>query len=271
MENNNLNKIEDLYLKIFKIVILVVLSITLVVSVVMVLKGTSEYFASPSAPDPAKSAPVPTVGVDTFIKELDKKDAPPPPEQAPAAPVQEKPPVKDTRLDDMVDKYVLNLWTYLDTYQKACKVPNPPDKETFLKSFRKDIMKSWFEEYGEDFAKSQDSFEKSLLSNQRVIQICIEKEGKAGIFFRSLDWHRTQWVKQLKEGQIFEQKEAQRVAKFEAQEAMRVAEKKAQAFQSLITAISAFGMFMSLALLLIFSKIETNLRGVKVIEKEVRE
>jgi hypothetical protein len=52
---------------------------------------------------------------------------------------------------------------------------------------------------------------------------------------------------------------------------MRVAEKKAQAYQSLITAISAFVMFMSLALLLIFSKIETNLRGVKIIEKEVRE
>jgi hypothetical protein len=269
MENGTLNKVEDLYLKIFKIVILVVLSITLVVSVVMVLKGTSEYFATPSAADPAKSAPTPSVSVDAFIKELDKKDAPP--EKEPTAPVEQKPPVQDTRLDDMVDKYVLNLWTYLDAYQKACKVANPPEKETFLKNFRKDIMKSWFEEYGENFAKSQDTFEKSLLSNQRIIQICIEKEGKAGIFFRSLDWHKNQWAKQVKEGQLFEQKEAQRVAKFEAQEAMRVAEKKAQAFQSLITAISAFVMFMSLALLLIFSKIETNLRGVKIIEKEVRE
>ncbi|QWD09579.1 hypothetical protein G6713_02190 [Polynucleobacter paneuropaeus] len=266
MENNKINKFEELYLKIFKVVILVVLTLTLVVSVIMLLKGTGEYFATPSSAPAAKSAPPPNVNIDNFINSLDPKK----PEE-PQQPVQqeEKPPVKDTRLDDMVDKYVGNLWTYFDGYQKSCSVPKQVTQDEFIKGFPKNIIKGWFQTWGENFAQSQDKFEKAVLSNPKVINYCKEKEGKGAVFFRSLDWHKDQYAKQAREGEAFEKQEAARVAQFEREENARVAMKKAEAFASLVIAMSSFGTFMMLALLLIFSKIESNLRGVKIIEKEV--
>jgi len=267
MEHNKINKFEELYLKIFKVVILVVLTLTLVISVVMLLKGAGEYFATPSSAPAAKTAPPPNVSIDNFINSLDPKK----PEEPQQKPVQEeeKPPVKDTRLDDMVEKYVGNIWIYVDAYQKACVVPKEATKEEFMKGFPKHIMKEWFRIWGENFAQSQDKFEKAVLSNQKVINYCKEKEGKAGILFRSLDWHKDQYAKQVREGEKFEKEEAARVAQFEREENARVAMKKAEAFASLMIALSSFGTFMMLALLLIFSKIESNLRGVKIIEKEV--
>jgi hypothetical protein len=270
MENSKINKIEELYLKIFKIVILAVLSLTLFVSVVMILKSASEYFATPVVPEPAKVAPQPSVGIDQFLKELDKKEVPVPNEPKAEPTETVKPEVKkDTSLDDMVEKYVGNIWLYTDSYQKACQSPIQSTKDEFMKGFPKRIIREWFNVYGKTFAESQDNFEKMLLSNQRVIQICKEKQGKAGILFRSLDWHRDQWVKQLNEGEAFEKKEAIRVAAFERAEERRVALKKEDAYVSLVTAAIAFGIFMSLALLLIFSKIESNLRNIKVIERDV--
>jgi hypothetical protein len=182
---------------------------------------------------------------------------------------EEKPPVKDTRLDDMVDKYVGNLWTYFDGYQKSCSVPKQVTQDEFIKGFPKNIIKGWFQTWGENFAQSQDKFEKAVLSNPKVINYCKEKEGKGAVFFRSLDWHKDQYAKQVREGEKFEKEEAARVAQFEREENARVAMKKAEAFASLMIALSSFGTFMMLALLLIFSKIESNLRGVKIIEKEV--
>lgn len=268
MDHNKIDKFEELYLKIFKVVILVVLTITLVVSVIMLLKGTSEYFATPSSAPAAKTAPPPNVNIDNFINSLDPKKPEEPPQQQPVQ-QEEKPPVKDTRLDDMVDKYVGNLWTYFDGYQKSCAVPKPVSQEEFTKGFPKHVIKGWFQTWGENFAQSQDKFEKAVLSNQKVIKYCKDKEGKGGVFFRSLDWHKDQYAKQIREGEIFEKQEAARVAQFEREEYARVTMKKAEAFASLTVAMSSFGTFMMLALLLIFSKIESNLRGVKIIEKEV--
>ena len=267
MKSDNINKFEELYLKIFKVVILVVLTLTLIISVVMLIKGASEYFASPSAAPPAKTAPPPNVNIENFINSLDPKK-PDEPQQQPAQ-QEAKPPVKDTRLDDMVDKYVGNLWIYFDGYQKSCVVPKSLTEEEFLKGFPKNVLKEWFSIWGENFAQSQDKFEKTLLSHPKVINYCKEKEGKGGVFFRSLDWHKGQYAQQIKDGEIFAKEEAARVAKFDREENARVAMKKAEAFQSLIIAFSSFGTFMMLALLLIFSKIESNLRGVKIIEKEV--
>jgi len=266
MEDSKINKVEEIYLKVFRVVIIAVMTLTLILSVVMVLKGTSEYFATPSAPEPAKKAPPPNISVDKFLNEIDKKEQPPTPQPQPK-PEENKPEVKDTSLDDMVEKYLANLWIYFDQYQKKCSPPNQLEKDAFFKGFPKQIMKGWFQSFGKEFAESQDKFEKAVLSNDRVIKICVEKQGKAGILFRSLDWHREQWVEELKKAEKFERDEAARVKKFEMQEAARVAMKKAEAFSSLITALSAFGMFMLVALILIFSKIETNLRGVKIIEK----
>ncbi len=266
MEKNKLVKIEETYLQIFKIGVIVLLTIALIASIFLVLKGLSEMMASPSKADPEKSASKPSVSIDKFLNEFDPKEKPAAPK-----PVEREtqPAPKDTSLDDMTDAYLAKLWNYYDGYQKSCQVPVQVDKDTFLRTFPRHVIRGWFSYFGKDFAESQDAFEKSLLSNKRVIEICKNKDGKAGTFTRSLDWHRDEWQRQLVEIDRFEQKERNRVAQFEREEKIRVAIKHAQAPATLFSALTAFGVFLSLAMLLIFAKIESNLRGIKVLEKEV--
>ena len=265
MKKSVLSKFEEIYLTIFKIVIVVVLSIALIVCGVMLVKGLSDMNAKPGIPNPARKAPKPNVNIDKFLNEFDHKE-----QTAPAPPIQENKTQipTDASLDIMVDKYVANLWLYVDDYQKQCSLADSVTKDVFINTFPKYIFKNLFSTYGEEFAESQDKFEKAVLGNKRIIQICIEKKGQAHALAVSLDWYEKEYSKQLQEGKEFDEQELERVKSEQENEYNNVAAKKTEATQSLIIALGAFGIFMALMLLLIFSKIESNLRGVKIIEKE---
>jgi hypothetical protein len=269
MKKNKLIQIEETYLQIFKIVIIVLLTITLLASVIFVLKGLSEMMATPDKAEAAKDPGKPNVSIEKFLNQYDDLDKPKPPE--PSEPKEEAPKTvpKDISLDDMTDAYLAKLWTYYDGYQKKCNAPVQVDKETFLRTFPRQVLRSWIAAYGKEFAESQDAFEKNLLSNKRAIEVCIKKEGKAGIFNRSLDWHVFEWRMELNRIDKFRRDEERRVTQFERSEYLRVAAKKMNATSTLLMAAYAFCVFLSLAMLLIFAKIESNLRGVRVIEKEV--
>lgn len=263
MSQNVLDKIEGVYLKIFRILLLVILTIALLTSVVLLLKGTTEMFAKPKEPAAPQAASAPSVSVDAFLKVVDpaKTEAPA------AAPAEPKPaePRGDKQLDEMTNSYVAKLFGYLEGYQKACGVADPVDKATFDRSFPKEVLKHWFRSYGQPFAESQDAFEKALLSHPKIIKLCKDSGGRAQIFFNSLDWHRAAWAEQLEAGRRFEADEARRyeIEKIAAIET--AAEKRAQSGSTLTAALSSFGVFISLALLLIFSKIEVNLRGARIV------
>jgi fructose-1-phosphate kinase PfkB-like protein len=82
-----------------------------------------------------------------------------------------------------------------------------------------------------------------------------------------MNWHLEQWRVKVKESEEFAVAEAERVERETAEEAARVAAAKAAGVQQLLISLGMFGAFISLALLLIFAKIESNLRGVQVIER----
>lgn len=287
MKSNLLAKIEEIYLQLFKIVLLIVLTVALMVSGFLLVKGLAEMAATPNPPSPAKENPAParkaekpTVDVDGFLKELERQETPPPEKAAPAPqtspPKAEKIEQKEDPLDAMTDSYIAKLWTYFAGYQSSCGVPNPTDKQTFFQAFPRTNLKQWFQKFGPEFAESQDRFEQKLLQNERVIALCKSKSGKAQIFVASLTWHYQQWDAQVKAGERFEREERQRVesAITEEQrrvereqylEEARVAAKHADSIKSLVAALIAFGVFTSIALLLIFSKIESNLRVVRLV------
>jgi Ca2+/Na+ antiporter len=265
MKKSVLNKFEEVYLTIFKFVIIVVLSIALIVSGVMFVKGLSDMNVKPGISSFARKAPKPDVNIDKFLNEVDPKE-----QTAPAVPIQENKTQipRDTSSDVMADKYLANLWLYVNSYQKQCSVANPVNKDDFMNAFPKYDFKNLFSAYGEEFAESQDKFEKAVLSNKRIIQLCIDKKGQTQIIAASLGWHEKEYRKQLQEGKIFDEQELKRVKSEEENDYTKVAAKKAQGTQSLIVALGAFGVFIALMLLLIFSKLESILRGVKIIEKE---
>ena len=57
-----------------KIVIIVILSMALIASGVMLVKGLSDMNAKPGIPSPARKAPKPNVNIDKFLNEFDHKE-----------------------------------------------------------------------------------------------------------------------------------------------------------------------------------------------------
>jgi hypothetical protein len=255
-----LTKIEDTYLKIFKVVLLLILTLALVASAVILIKGLTDFSAKPLPVEPAKEAPAPKVDVELFIEELKKRDAPA--VTNPVNPPAEAP--KPNPMDELAASHLAKAWSYYDAFQKACNVSNKIDQDAFMGAeFPRNNFRSWFHQFGPDFAASQDQFLRTVLSNPAVVKICIDKQGRGGVFGGSLKWHHDVWDMQIKEIIKFERAEERRVEMQTAQEQARIAAKRAEGLQMLWGALIAFGVFMSLALLLIFSKIETNLRDLK--------
>jgi hypothetical protein len=68
-------RIEELFLKIFKVVILVVMGLGLITAIGLSLYAASLYFQTPKKPEPAKSAPADEVSIDKLLKQLTPEEA----------------------------------------------------------------------------------------------------------------------------------------------------------------------------------------------------
>lgn len=258
---STLVKIEETYLKLFKIVLLLILTLALLAAIVTVVKGVMDFMAKPEPVAPAEKAPEPKVDVEAFIKALEKREQPPAP--TPAAPPPEAP--RAHPMDELAATHLAKAWSYYDAYQKACNVPTKIEQDGFMSSdFPRNSFRNWFRKYGPNFAESQDAFLRTVLANPSVIKICVDKQGRGGIFSGALNWHMEEWADAVDAAAQFNKEEQNRVRRAEDAEEARIMAKKMEGVQMLWGALISFGVFMSLALLLIFSKIETNLRGVSL-------
>lgn len=264
-----LTRVEEGYLKLFRIAIIIVLTLVLLATILVGGLGVMQTLSSPKPVEPAKTAPAPAVSVEGFLKDFDKQPAADTEPTAPAAPADAAPAKPDNRLDDKVSAQIAKLYGYFDGYQRACRIAADAhvDQRTFEASFDRRVMRGLFEELGDPYILSQADFERTLLSHPRVIEICIARQGRAQVFWTSMNWHLKQWRAALKEAADFEAAERQRVADETAAEEARVAAAKASGKTLIMAAAGLFGVFISLALLLIFAKIEANLRGVQVVER----
>jgi hypothetical protein len=258
---STLVKIEETYLKLFKIVLLAILTLALLAAIVTVIKGIIDFTAKPQPVAPAQKAPEPKVDVDAFIQALEQRDQPP--ALRPAAPPPEAP--RANPMDELAATHLAKAWSYYDAYQKACNVPTKIEQDGFMSSdFPRNSFRNWFRKYGPNFAESQDNFIRTVLAHPRVIKICVDKQGRGGVFSGALKWHMEEWDDAVAAVVQFNKEEQNRIISQENAEDARVMAKKMEGVQMLWIALIAFGVFMSLALLLIFSKIETNLRGVSL-------
>ena len=279
--NTKIQKLEEVYLGIFKVVIIGLLTVALVVSAVLLIRGGLQFMAQPVAPAPAKKAvrenideKSPVVATDGFLESLKPKEVEPQKPLSPEVKKSEdapKPVVNVDLMDDLITQSLEKLWVHVGAYQTACSIDFSMSRETFINSFPRRVMKGWFQRYGADFASSQDNFEKAVLGSPEAIDQCKKTNGKGGVVIKSLDWHHTQYAKLVDEANYAKQKATQIADSYDEGEIRRVAEEyrdelrrveisKAASIFSLIISASAFGVFMSLAMLLILSKIESNLR-----------
>ena len=188
MNNINLQKIEEISLSIFKIVVIALLSVTLVAILGLILKGVIDYTQKPDTTTPRQEASPPKdpppIGVDpnNFLEKFLPKPAVPP---------------QVDNSDKILSGYMDKLWGHFDNYQKQCESPLPVDKNTFDAAFPKQIVKEWLKRFGEPFLASQDQFAKIVLSNLKLIEFCKEKKGKSGVFLVLLEWHKEAYKNSL--------------------------------------------------------------------------
>jgi len=254
-----IKKIEETYLNLFKIVLLLILTVALFAAIGLALKGWIDSRAQPERVAPAETAPPPKVDFEDFLKSLQQTDEPAqtPEPVAPTAPA----PVQVDPLDEMVKKYIDSTWPIYNTFQTACLIEQPDTKEDFLAwDGLRNFYRGNFKRFGEPFAMSQDGFIKSIYPDPRVVKLCIERNSDTRIFGRGLEWHREQWILAVDAAERYNEQERRREQAKQLEARMEATAKRAMGAQMLWAALISFGVFMSLALLLIFSKIESNLR-----------
>ena len=287
-------RIEELFLKIFKVVVLVVMGLGLVLAIGLSLYSASLYFKSPIKSEPVKAAPAEELSVDELLKQLKQDEATKrrkpttlePPKAAPysdaALPVDAAAIAAATAAaaaaaaSPTVQQEAAQALIYLEevTALYKCSIE-------FRKSVGEQVAEtdtaaaSKIEEYrsqletlavsnerrGDAYLKDAVKFTCSVLKNPQII--ALRKDNKlSGVFLKVLNFHLREWDRIQLDKINFEREEEIRVKKEESQREAILIGDKIQAVTMITAAGIAFAIFMIISLYLIFAKIETNLRQI---------
>jgi len=250
--------IEELFLKIFKITILVIMGLALIAILYFLATAAYQFSQSPKEPAPAQKAPEKTIGLEDLkaylIEQEKRKNSK---DEVPKQQVGDKPSLlfleDATTLFRCSESFARNVSAVVENTDQSQRVEN---------------LRVWVERSvsgsslrGEPWLKSAVTFACMVLADPSII--ALKKEGKLGaVFYPTLEFHRHMWDQIQAEKLRFEQAEEKRVSSERASEAARVALAKAAAMSYLIASGIAFALFMVLALYLLGAKIETDLRDI---------
>lgn len=257
-ETSSLDRIEFTLIGVFKVILVIALCMALAATAYFGIRGSTEY-ATTAEPSPSrKSPPAEKFEQTDLLRSL----APKPAETAgDAAPSQEKLKEDPSAEKKALEAQIQALWKAVDAYQHACGQASPVTQDQFSEGLRQSRLGAFIVARGASYADSQVKFVQQSLSNPEVVALC--KQGKEGLFFNILNFHLKQWDEHQKAVDDFNNAETERIRAMENAESQRVLEARASGYQKLMIAVSAFGAFMALAMLLIFARIESNLRGVR--------
>lgn len=241
------NKLENTFLGILRIVILVVLAVSLVGAAVLGIMGAKDLGASEGSYKAEK------VDNKALLQEL-KKVLEANPAASQPAPSTEKPqaPKADNKaLEEELNKQLKTVSEFLAQFDKNLNNP-----EAFKSGLRRKATTLALDPKSEasvlDYAKGQTEFFTLALADQEIIATLKKKndEDLLGKYFSTaVDLYPD----------FFESQQAKRKA-FEVEEAGRVLAAKAGAMMKLYVAAGLFGAFLLISLILVLVKIERNLR-----------
>ena len=241
-------KLENGFLAILRIVILIVLAVSLVAAAGFAVYAVKDLAAKEEAFKPEK------VDTKLMLQELRNslEDSPAPAPAAPASSKSEAPKVEGKALEEELNKQLKSVTDFLAQFQK--NLTNP---EGFKSSLRRKAMTLAYEPKNEasvlSYAKGQTELFALVLTDKDIIAALKKKEDgneSFGKFFNSAVEIYPEFFKR----QLEERKE------FESSEAARVAGAKAGAMMKLYAAGGLFGSFLLVSLILVLVKIERNLR-----------
>ncbi len=254
------NSTEVFFLKIFKFVILAIMSLALITTIGALIYAAIEYSQKPKEPAPAKTAPAATVNVEDFLKKIQqsKKVEPPPkeePEDAPAEEPKQEKPVEKKYLTE-----ARQLFACTKEFDAKTKQNTSIDEEGARQWLQRNADDRKHDR-GQAWVTDSVKFNCAVLSNQQIIEF-VKKKPEIKLLMESTFYHLEIWDEIKNNIAEFNQSEQERIESERREEEARVFAAKTRAVFVLAVAGGAFGIFMLLALYLIFSAVESNLRRI---------
>lgn len=254
------NNTEIFFLKIFKFVILAFMGLALLTTIGSLIYAAIEYSQKPKEPEPAKTAPAETVNVDDFLKKIQQTKKV---EEAPKEETEEMP-AEEPKQEKPTTKKFLNeakeLSACIKAFDTKVKHASGTDEEGIRQWFQRNAEER-NRDRGQSWVTDSVKFNCAVLANQQIIDFAIKKPD-VKLIGESSFYHIEKWDEIKRKVADFNRKEQDRIESERADEEARVLAAKTRAFFVLVIAGSAFGIFMLLALYLIFSAIESNLRSI---------
>lgn len=260
--------LEELFLRIFKTVVLVLMALSLVAVVYFAVTAAFQYGQTPVEPAPAQKAPVKEISIENlkqWLLQQEKRESDAP---RPSTGGEQKKSVQF--LEEAVKLYRCSesfgrlLGAEIVDSSDAVNQKRIDDLRIKLEEFA--FEKPW---RGEAWVKAAAAFTCKALEDPAIVALKKEEKIKS-VFYPVLNFQLLTWDKIQTERIQFEEREEKRVATERNLEEIRVETAKAVALTRLISAGIAFGLFMVLALYLLFAKIENNLRDINEAIKAAR-
>ena len=253
--------IENLFVKIFRVVILIAMTIALVVTLVAAALGAMKMLSAEKEPVPAAPAPKKGVDIDDFLKSL----APSTPEKISPDPDAEgeKPEVKKVEAIKYMTEAtkIYECGAALTAKVGAQTEAGPEEVRRTVEYLRSEVQRlAAIKSRDSEWVTSLAEFVCSVTQNDKVVALA--KKGQK-IMTPAINFHIRTWDRLNEEREAHEAKEERRITQERIKEQMRVAEDKAFGLTALMVAASAFAAFMVIALYLIFAKIEANLAFIQ--------
>jgi len=242
-------KLENSFLGILRVVILIVLTVSLIGAAVFAFKGVTSLNATPA--QYKHNEPNIQEMVDEIKKTLEQ------PQAAPAAPAQtstpSQEPAKDDKLDQEVDKQFKLLSDFLQRYNK-----HYTDPAGMRRNLKNSAQNNAFDPQSEEsvlsYATGRTLLLNKLLTDQAILDVVSKKSeekilSRNGFFSAVNSVYPAYFVKEKK-----------KAADFEREEQSEAIAKQSGAMMSLYIAGGMFAAFLVISLILVLVKIERNLR-----------
>ncbi len=252
--------IEELFLKIFKVAILVLMTLALLSMVGLMVNAAYQSSKSANPVAPAKKAPPREINMEDLKQYLLKQNPPASQPQSPAESRTEAPAL--LYLEDVTKLYRCSI-DFANKVSADLSETNSNVIADRLRDLRQQVETLAAEKShrGEKWVKAATTFTCAALADPSII--ALRKEGRIkSAFFPILNFHLMAWDKIEADRVAFDQAEEARFEEETQAEKLRIALAKADALNSALAAGAAFAVFMVLALYLLGAKIETDLRDI---------
>jgi hypothetical protein len=252
---------EEFYLRIFKFIILLAMTIGLLVAIGSLIYSGVQYSQSPKEPAPAKTAPAESVNLKEFIEKATpkKEDPPQKPQEEPKDEDQNKPkPAIPGKYSDQAKSIIGCANEFFKIFGDGIGDRTDRVTENFRQFLERTASRA---RRGDPWVTDLTKFTCEGLKNADLIALK-KKYPNFDAVNDLVSFHIEKWDEIQGRIKQFNDEEQARIADEKSEEEARVMMAKAKALGALMTAAIAFGIFMALALYLIFASIESNLRNI---------